>query len=46
LAIILENEKFEGNLGKSFAIKDLRPTKHIIGINIPCDGMNRKLWLS
>ena len=33
-------------LSKSFAMKDLGPTKKILGVNISCDRKNKKLWLS
>ena len=33
-------------LSKSFAMKDLGPTKQILGMNISCDRKNKKLQLS
>ena len=33
-------------LSKSFPMKDLGTTKHILGVKISRDRKNRKLWLS
>ncbi|KAF2305897.1 hypothetical protein GH714_008746 [Hevea brasiliensis] len=40
----IDNLKKE--LSKSFAIKDLGPEKHILGMKIICDRKCKKLWLS
>ena len=40
----IDNMKRE--LSKSFALKDLRPLKQILGMKIFCDRKVGKLWLS
>ena len=39
-------EKLKGELSKSFAMKDLGPTKQILGMKIIRDRKKNKLWLS
>lgn len=33
-------------LGSKFAMKDLDPTQHILGMRIMCDKKNKRLWFS
>ena len=39
-------DKLKRELSKSFAMKDLGPVKHILGMKISRDRKNEKLWLS
>ena len=39
-------DRLKRELSKSFAMKDLRSTKQILGMKISHDRKNRKLWLS
>ena len=41
-----EINKLKEELAKSFDMKDLSPTKQILGMVITCDRKNRRLWLS
>lgn len=44
--MLVKIEKLKKELSKSFAMKDLGPTKQILGMKIICDKKNGKLWLS
>ena len=41
-----QTNKLKEELAKSFDMKDLSPTKQILGIEITHDKKNRRLWLS
>nr|KYP55890.1 Retrovirus-related Pol polyprotein from transposon TNT 1-94 [Cajanus cajan] len=39
-------DRLKKQLSESFAMKDLRAAKKILGISITCDRKEKKLWLS
>lgn len=38
--------RLKKDLGSKFAMKDLGPAQHILGMRIMCDRKNKRLWLS